>query len=256
MPRPLEFNQISSDAFKSWSRCKRQFYYKHVKRLQWPADIQHFRLGRDVHKLLDYQARGLDCQLLLETAPLDVRQSWQKLMAHPVVSLPVLANEWAFHVPVGCLTDSSDESPLLDWLTGRIDRVARYGDRILVIDWKTGTGVPRQPETDWQTRLYLYALFEVASTASAADLGLNFKGALTPEDMSFLYVEVKADEHTPIREVQLPYSTSKHLATRQVLQSILAEMAVEEDYALPVSGVCPDRYCSYHTICGVKKAKN
>jgi hypothetical protein len=203
MPRPLELTQISSDAFKSWSRCKRQFYYKHVKKLQWPADIQHFRLGRDVHKLLDYQARGLDCALLLENAPMDVRVSWQKLMSHPVAHLPIIANEWAFHVPMDA---DSGNSSIRDWLTGRIDRVARRGDDVLVIDWKTGTGVPRNPEIDWQTRLYLYALLEVAQTASADDLDLNKNGVLQAEQLQFVYVEVKADNHTPVREVVLPYN--------------------------------------------------
>jgi hypothetical protein len=245
MPRPLEFSQISSDAFKSWSRCKRQFYYKHVKKMQWPADIQHFRLGRDVHKLLDYQARGLDCALMLENAPMDVRVSWQKLMNHPVVHLPVIANEWAFHVPMPCADGNTD------WLTGWIDRVTRRGDEILVIDWKTGTGVPRNPEVDWQTRLYLYALVEVAQSKSAEDLGLRIHGPLQPEQVKFLYVEVKADNHTAIREVVLDYNASKHEATRQTLQSIVSQMATEEDYDLPDNNQCPDKFCSYRTICGI-----
>lgn len=276
-PSP-DIHQISSDALKSWSRCKRQFYYKHVKKLQWPSDIQHFSLGKDVHKLLDYQARGLDCTLLLEHAPLNVRISWQKLMAHPVVHLPVVANEWAFHVPVALqaepvsvqsleqssnlsLTQPSEPAiqtsiGRVEWLTGRIDRVSRDGDKILVIDWKTGTGVPRNPEVDWQTRLYMYALVEVASSPSAADLGLQRVGAenapLSPEQVSFLYVEVKADQHTPVRLVPLPYGTAQHLATRQVLQSILSQMAVEEDYALPENRICPDKFCSYRSICGIE----
>jgi RecB family exonuclease len=166
-------------------------------------------------------------------------------MAHRTVHLPVLANEWAFHVPMQL------EGNQTEWLTGRIDRVARDGDRVLVIDWKTGTGVPRNPETDWQTRLYLYALVEVAKTPSADDLGLNFKGPLQPEQMQFVYIEVKADPHTPIREVVLPYSVAKHEATRQVLQSILHQMNVEEEYALPENSNCPDRFCSYRTICGI-----
>ncbi len=253
MPRPLEFTQISSDAFKSWSRCKRQFYYKHVKKLQWPADIQHFRLGRDVHKLLDYQARGLDCTLLLENAPMDVRVSWQKLMSHPVAHLPVIANEWAFHVP---MTFEDGSNANRDWLTGRIDRVARRGDDILVIDWKTGTGVPRNPETDWQTRLYLYALLEVAQTASAHDLDLNGQEPLQAEQLQFVYVEVKADNHTPVREVVLPYNVQKHEATRQTLQTIIAAMAVEEDYDLPDTRQCPDKFCAYRSICGVDATRN
>ena len=139
------------------------------------------------------------------------------------------------------------------WLTGRVDRVAREGDQILVIDWKTGTGVPRNPDVDWQTRLYLYALVEVATSPSAADLGLMTEsGPLRPEQVSFLYVEVKADAHTPVRLVPLPYSTAQHLATRQVLQTILSQMAIEEDYALPDNLQCPDKFCSYRSICGVE----
>lgn len=248
MPRSPEFTQISSDAFKSWSRCKRQFYYKHVKRMQWPADIQHFRLGRDVHKLLDYQARELDCSLLLANAPMDVRISWQKLMNHPIAHLPVIANEWAFHTPMPC---GSGET---DWLTGRIDRVARREDEVLVIDWKTGTGVPRNPETDWQTRLYLYALVEVAKSRSADDLELNYNGPLQPEQVKFVYVEVKPDNHTPVREVVLDYNTAKHEATRQTLSAIVSAMAIEEDYALPDNNQCPDKYCAYRTICGIETA--
>jgi len=264
-----DLHQISSDALKSWSRCKRQFYYKHVKKLQWPADIQHFRLGKDLHKLLDYQSRGLDCNLLLSQAPMDVRISWQKLMAHPVVKLPVVANEWAFHVPVALQPDGGEsytdnleglsKSNLtetqgrVEWLTGRIDRVARDGDKILVIDWKTGTGVPRNPEVDWQTRLYMFALVEVSQSPSAADMELNLAGPLQPEQVSFLYVEVKADQHTPVRLVPLPYSRAQHESTRQILQTILRQMAVEEDYSLPDNNVCPDKFCSYRTICGVDK---
>ena len=238
MASTTEFRPISSDAFKSWSRCRKQFYYKYVRRLSWPSDIQHFRLGRDVHKLLDYQARGLDCTLLLENAPDDVRFSMQKLMAHRTANLPVVANEWGFHIPVGG-----------HWLTGRIDRVSRDGSKILVIDWKTGTGVPRNPHTDWQTILYLYALVETAKTASAADLGLQ---GLKPEDCTFVYVEVKPDETTPIVETVIRYDAEKHAGNGELIAQTVAAMADEEDYCLP--GKCPDRFCMYRAICGIDEA--
>jgi hypothetical protein len=241
--KSYEFTQISSDAFKSWSRCKKQFYYKHIRRLQWPSDIRHFRLGRDVHKLLDYQARRLDCEALLANAPNDVRFSWQKLLKHPIVHLPVLANEWAFHVPVQI------NALQTEWLTGRLDRVARDGDRVLIIDWKTGTGIPRNPENDWQTLLYLYALVEVAPSPSASDLQLNLNGPLKPEQVQFVYVEIKPDQTTPIREVVVPYNTQKHQQTRDLLHKLLLEMSEEEDFPLPDS--CPDRFCAYRTICGI-----
>jgi hypothetical protein len=244
MGRSHEFRQLASDSLKSWSRCKRQFYYKYVRRLQWPADIQHFRLGRDVHKLLDYQARGLDCEVLLRNAPEDVRLSWRKLLAHPIVQLPVIANEWAFHAPI------RHENGETDWLTGRIDRVARDGERVLIIDWKTGTGVPRQAEADWQTLLYTYALVEVADSPSASNLGLCQTGPLQPEQVAFVYVEVKADTSTPIREVTVPYSRTRHAEVGQLLRKTLHAMADEENYDLP--NECPDRFCAYRPICGIE----
>jgi hypothetical protein len=244
MLNETEFSQLSSDAFKSWSRCRKQFYYKHIKRLQWPSDIRHFRLGRDVHKLLDYQARGLDCTLLLANAPNDVRYSWEKLLRHPIIHLPVLANEWAFHVPVQL------ENGQTEWLTGRLDRVARADDRVLVIDWKTGTGIPRNPEQDWQTLLYLYAVVEVAPSASAANLGLNINGPLRPEQVRFVYVEIKPDQTTPIREVVIDYSAEKHEQTRKLLRKTLSDMSTEETFPLPKA--CPDRFCAYRAICGIE----
>jgi hypothetical protein len=243
MPRSLEFTQVSSAAFKSWKNCRRQFYYKHVKGLQWPTDIQHFRLGRDVHKLLDYQARGLDCAVLAEGMSDDVRRSWEKLSEHPIVHLPVLANEWAFHVPVHLPNGRTE------WLTGRLDRVSREGDRLLLIDWKTGTGIPRQPDADWQTMLYLYALVEVAPSPSAADLNLAVDGPLRPEQVEFVYVEVKADENTSVREVRIPYDSQKHRAVGELITTTLINLAAEEEFPLPSE--CPDRFCAYGTICGI-----
>lgn len=259
---PHDLTRIASDALKSWSRCKRQFAYKYVSRLQWPSDARHFSLGRDVHKLLDYQARGLDCEPLLRSTSANVRRSWEKLMTHRTAQWPIVASEWAFHVPI---TLPGLPEKRTEWLTGRIDRIAlepseettreegkagkSKGPRVWIIDWKTGTGIPRQPETDWQTRLYLFALLEVANTPSAADMGLCRNGPLQPEAMGFLYVEVKADMHTPVREVAISYSRERHEDTRRCLEEALLAMSTEETYALPAQ--CPDRFCVYRPICGI-----
>jgi hypothetical protein len=244
MPKPL--NQLSADGLKYWSRCKKQFYYKHVLKLRWPANIQHFSLGRDVHKLLDYQSRGLDCTPLLKNATEAVNRSWQKLLHHPIVQLPILANEWAFHVPV-CLPGGEQE-----WLTGRIDRVAQEAGKVLVIDWKTGTGIPRNPSTDWQTRLYLFAVKEVASATAMGEPGFSHpQKPLQAKDMQFVYVEVKADTHTPIREIRLDYTEAQHEETRDTLIGIFKQMKQPEGYPLPENRVCPDRFCVYHPICGI-----
>lgn len=240
-------SQISSDAFKAWSRCKKQFYYKHILGHRWPTDIQHFKLGQDVHKLLDYQARGLDCTLLLADCADNVRQSWNKLIQHPIVHLPIVANEWAFHVPISLSAQRTE------WLTGRIDRIARdqeHPHKVLLIDWKTGTGIPKNPESDWQTILYRYALVETAQSPSAAHLNLGTPDRpLLPEDVEFVYIEVKADTTTPIRDIRIPYSQSAHQQAGELIAKTLTQMAQEQHFLLPET--CPDRHCAFRPVCGI-----
>ena len=191
----LEKSLVSVNQLKTWGRCRKKFYYDYVQKLRWPTDPSNFRLGTQVHKLMDFQARELSCQDVLRDADTDVLTTWKKLMEHPLAHLPVLANEWAFLVPVETF-----------WLTGRIDRIAQKGDQILIIDWKTGTGIPKNPQEDWQTLVYLYATVETFQ-----DLGLS---NLSPEDVQFVYLQVS----TEIREVVIPYDTLVHQRTHQLLK--------------------------------------
>ena len=220
---------ISPDQLKNWSRCKRKYYYQTILKLNWPSDQRNFKLGQDVHKLMDYLSSDLDCTLLQPAATPDVRRCWEALTTHAIANLPIVASEWAFTVPMG-------EA----WLVGRIDRIARDGDQILIIDWKTGTATPKNPEADWQTRVYSYAV-----TECYAELGLQ---PVSPEQLRFVYVEVKP-QTGQIREVTVPYSREKHEATRALLEETVVAMANETEFVLP--NTCPDRYCGYRSICGI-----
>lgn len=235
--------QLTPARLKSWSRCKKQFYYKTVKELEWPSDPANFSLGQDVHKLLDYQARGLDMDLMLSAAAEDVAHCYRKLADHPVAQLPAVASEWGFFVPIKIDGGAA-------WLSGRIDRIAREqtedGDRIVVIDWKTGTAAPKHPETDWQTLVYLYAMAE-----AYPELGLD---DLAPEQLSMIYLEADGKpDGGEVREIRIDYSTAKHEATRLSIAQTLAAIRTETVYALPER--CPDRFCPYAAICGIEQVE-
>lgn len=243
MPESLSYEavqsaveQVSSDHFKTWSRCRRKYYYQYVKRLQWPTDQSHFRLGKSVHKLLEFQSRGLDCTALLSNADPDIQASWAALIAHPVAHLPIVASEWGFHVPIDGVRRA--------WLTGRVDRIARDGDTFLILDWKTGTGVPKLPEVDWQTVLYLFAVVESAAQLPLAPEAVE---ALRPEVLRFVYVEVKDGQ---VREVPVSYDTAQHHLNRERIVETLTEMQQANEYALPAK--CPDPFCPYRAICGIE----
>jgi RecB family exonuclease len=219
--------QISVNQLKTWSRCRRKYYFDNIKRLRWPVDQSRFTLGKTVHKLFEYQSRQLSFEPLLLHAEPAVRKAWDLLMAHPIPHLPIVASEWAFNVPVGG-----------HWLTGRIDRIAREGDTLLVLDWKTGTSVPQLPEVDWQTVVYLYATVE-----ACAELGVD---PVSPDQVAFVYVEVR----DTVREIRIPYSTQQHAYHRERIESTIAAIQAEKQYPLPER--CPDPFCPYLAICGIQ----
>jgi hypothetical protein len=237
---------LSVDALKKWSRCKKQFYYDVAKKLRWPSDKRNFQLGQDVHKLMDYAAKNLPTDLLEPAMTPAVTTSWKALQAHPLAAAPVLASEWGFSLPF-------ENSTV--WLEGRVDRIAWDTDnqKLLVLDWKTGTSIPKDADNDWQTRVYCYATVLLASTFTASIRNLPdtlsvqlSKEAWKPEAVEFRYVEVR---NGATRVVSVPYNSEKHQQTHMELTKVIRAIRQERRYALPVA--CPDRYCAYRAICGI-----
>ncbi|MBX2859735.1 MAG: PD-(D/E)XK nuclease family protein [Vampirovibrio sp.] len=220
---------MSVNQLKTWQKCRKKYLYDYVHQLHWPTDPSNFRLGRDIHKLLDYQSRGLDCRVLLQDLESDTKSCWETLMASPFPHFPVIANEWGFQLPVSSA-----------YLIGRIDRIARHPDtgEIWIIDWKTGTGVPKFPESDWQTMVYSAAVI-----AAYQDLELP---DLSPKDACFAYVEVKET----VRDIVIPLDTRVYEHFIHQIETTVSEIQSASEYPLPES--CPDHYCPYESICGIR----
>lgn len=225
MPESYSVNQL-----KTWSKCQKKYELDHVRRLMWPSNPKNFRLGKSVHQLLDYESRGLDVQSMLEATDSDIRVAWQVLQQSKWVRLPVIASEWGFSLAFQ-----------QKWIYGRIDRIACEGERIHILDWKTGTGIPLAVEEDWQTVIYLYAVYE-----ARRDLGLS----VAPEALAFTYVQVK---NGGIQEKQIPYSLEFHQRTTRQLAKTFQAIETASVYRLPKT--CPDRFCPYEGICGIRKTE-
>jgi hypothetical protein len=257
-PPPLTLSSVSPNHLQTWGRCQRQFDYQYVQQLRWPTDQRNFALGKNVHKLLDYQARGLDVEPLLQTATSELQHAWQLLMAHPISQAPVVASEWGFQIPVDyaearaepapagitatdeAVPSSAEQPPRHVWLTGRIDRIV-CGDngQIWVLDWKTGTAVPKDPAHHWQTIVYLLAVL-----AAKHDLGLP---DLTAEQLAFVYVGVS----DAVRLVEVSFDASQQAQYEARLQQSLQQLLSATDFVLPSR--CPDAHCPYGTICGINQ---
>lgn len=228
-------------ALTKFERCQAQFGYAVHHRLNWPEQRERFALGTAVHKLLDYDARGLHMPGHWQ-APQDVLTHWQALRRYkPEAHL--LASEWGFNLPFELALPSGEM--VTAWLTGRIDRVIQDPDgSLIVIDWKTGTARPKDAANAMQTRVYLQAL-----VACWQQLGLASTPA--PEHCRFEYVEV--NQEGTLQVTPVPYSLAIHQQNSHALHQLLAQMihaVSHEKFPLPTA--CPDPVCGYRPICGIE----
>jgi ATP-dependent helicase/DNAse subunit B len=231
--------KISREHLKSFSRCQKQYQLKYAEPLAWPSDTRKFALGQRVHKLMEYQSLGFPLAVLLQDTTPEIRSHFQALAAHPVSQWEILASEWGFHVPLP-IHDAEKQAL---FLTGSVDRIARDPQgKVWIIDWKTGTGAPKEPQTDWQTRVYLYAVYQARALLGLPD-------DFAPEDLGFLYVEVRP-QRTPAVELKaLPLNRIWLADIEQLILQTVEAIVKTSDFKLPET--CPDRFCPYRAVCGI-----
>lgn len=217
----------SVEQLKTWHKCQKKYELQYVRQLQWPSNPKNFRLGKGVHQLLDYAARQLPLTPVLDATDQDILHLYQLLQSSRWAQLPIVASEWGFSINFN-----------QHWIYGRIDRVVRDGDQIIILDWKTGTAIPSNPQTDWQTLIYLYAVM-------SAQRALNL--TIAAEQLAFVYVQAKGNT---ITEVRIAYDAAMHQATQDRLLQTLNTLHATRLFALPAE--CPDRYCPYRNICGIE----
>jgi CRISPR/Cas system-associated exonuclease Cas4 (RecB family) len=227
MPDSYAVNQL-----KTWSKCQKKYEFDYVRKLNWPSNPKNFRLGKGVHQLLDYESRNLPIEPILQDTDEDIHQVWSILHRCRWATLPIIVSEWGFSLEV----DGK-------WIYGRIDRIVRDGDTIHILDWKTGTGIPKFPEEDWQTLIYLYAVY-----TAQRDLGISIRS----DQLVFTYVQVRKGQ---VVERQIPYSDAMHQHTAQKLAETFRAIESTGSFRLP-GPTCPDSFCPYRKICGIEKPED
>lgn len=245
---------LSAEQLKSWSRCQKQFQFKSIEKRQWPVDTRHFRLGKYIHKWLEYQAAGLDVTPFLsaEEDP-KLLACWSRLQAHEVTQWPIVASEYPFHMPLEVPT-LEGEPPL--WCHGRIDRIAlrpataTQPETLVLLDWKTGTAVPKNPSSDWQYMLYTLAVEKLLLQENPP-----LRHPITQRRLSetlpicFIYVQVSPQL---ITLHELPWSSDISQRVQMTLQNTLQSLLThyhQNEFNLPP--LCPDAHCAYRAICGI-----
>jgi hypothetical protein len=228
---------LSADSLKTWDTCVQQFEWKVLNHLHWPSDTRNFALGTRIHKLMDYQSRGMDVTPLLTQADAAVQATWALLQQHPAVQWPCVASEWGFEFPV----ETPDHPPV--WMTGRIDRVAWHQNQLWIIDWKTGTAAPRAPEKAWQTGMYALAVWQAWRSLPPGPWQKS-----PPQAVNVTYVAVSPPE---VRQLTVRLGPEEIAYWQTRLQTSLH--AIMHSTSYQPQAPCPDKWCVYQPMCPVTK---
>ncbi|OGI00033.1 MAG: hypothetical protein A2104_03730 [Candidatus Melainabacteria bacterium GWF2_32_7] len=222
----MDKNTFNHDKFNTWEKCKKRYYFKYIKELKWPELGDNYKLGQSIHALIDYYLRGLKVDHLLKTADSEIKTHWESIQNHSIIKNDVIVTEWAFNSRIG---DSKY------WLNGRIDAVFYNKEqaKYIIADWKTGQNIPKNPESDFQSMLYLYAFYR-----GHKDLKLKLK----QEDIVFQYIK------TP--NMDNPSSIS--FSTKKDYEEIFLEKIneIESTKVFYKTDPCPLKtHCQYKKLC-------
>ncbi len=219
-----EFNH---DHFNTWQTCPRRYYFKYIKKLDWSDFSEDYELGKSFHALINYHLNGFETDFLLKTASNELKNCWELIKNHSILDKKLIKTEWGFNSRIANTSN---------WLLGRIDAIfyCQESNKYIIADWKTGKYIPKNIESDFQHKLYLYAFFNCKS-----DLGLDFK----QEDLEFQYVKI--EDKVSINTIK--FSAEKEAEYSENFLSIIKNINENQEF-LP-SPTCPLKQCVYKNLC-------
>jgi CRISPR/Cas system-associated exonuclease Cas4 (RecB family) len=139
-------NNFSPNMLKTYQSCPKKFYYRYVDGVNVPMSATPFEKGKKIHALANYFLQGVNISRI-ETALTDSeREVWKTLLANPFFQKDYFKSEYQLSCKIGEF-----------WVGGRLDAVVTTGDEFYILDYKTGS-IPKNPEYDYQTMVYLLAL--------------------------------------------------------------------------------------------------
>ena len=226
---------IGVSQLKAWDKCRAQFYFKSLRKQRWLADESNFAFGTQVHALMDMKARDVDLTHIIPQLEAPVSQAFSALCRSEFGQADCLKSEYAFRVPLKTREHV--------YLTGRLDALLSHNNKVIIVDWKTGTATPKTPEEAWQTKLYLYAVWQLRDA-----LSLNIQ---SPEALAFAYVESNVKQEK-VRSIEVSFSQEALEAIEASLHETVSAMCAETRFNTPSR--CPDAYCPFSSVCGIQEA--
>lgn len=218
----------SPNMLKTFKSCPLKYKFKYIDRISLPQKASFFEKGKKVHALANYYLKGDDISKFELTLNENEKIAWNNLKSNEFFSYKYVNSEYNLSCKIGDF-----------WIGGRLDAIVKENfneiknqdnqEIYYILDYKTGS-IPKNPEYDYQTMVYLLCL-------SSAPF-------ITPEDkIKFVYIDLKNNQNCIIdftQERKIEY----HNAITEICSNIENAQFPEE---IEHKKMC--EFCEYKKIC-------
>lgn len=207
---------FSPNMLKTFADCPYKYYLKYVKKISIPQPASYFEKGKKIHALANYYLRGDDISKIINGLTDEERLIWNILFQNEFFNKKYVKSEYNLSAKAGDF-----------WIGGRLDALMREGEDYFILDYKTGS-IPRNPETDFQTMVYLIC----------ADKKIKKYNSL-----KFVYIDLKNNMNAIIELTE----ERKEIYTKS-LNEICTKITTLNEYPQK-QDKC--RFCEYQKMCNI-----
>lgn len=214
---------FSPNMLKTFQTCPQKFKFKYIDKISLPQKTSFFEKGKKVHALANYYLQGNDISKLEKALNETEMTAWQNLKNNKFFNKTYVNSEYNLSCKVGA-----------HWIGGRLDalvmeKTPNSPTTYYILDYKTGS-IPKNPEYDYQTMVYL--------------LCLSNAPFVKPQDsLKFVYIDLKNNQNCIIDFTQERQNEYKN-AICEICDKI--EIAKFQD-TTEHSKICD--FCEYKKIC-------
>lgn len=203
---------FSANMLKTYKTCPQKYKFKYVDKFSLPQKFEIFEKGKKIHALAYYYLTNQDISRL-ETALSESELAiWRQLQANELFNKKTYRAEFDLNCRIGKY-----------WVGGRLDAVV-YDEagNYYILDYKTGQ-VPKDPQNDLQTLVYLAAL------------SAHLKGRYN--SLKFVYIDLKNNKN---------HVVDNDLAHPEIIEHICRQIEAEK-FLPQQSDECAN--CEYRHYC-------
>lgn len=254
----------SPNMLKTFKSCPLKYKFKYIDRISLPQKSSFFEKGKKVHALANYYLKGFDISKFEPTLNENEKNAWNSLKNNEFFNKKYVNSEYNLSCKIGDFWIGGRLDAIVKEKSSVITRRAKARRSNLIIkknngiataslsfrlamtklnrikkqneveiyyilDYKTGS-IPKNPEYDYQTMVYLLCL-------SSAPF-------ITPEDkIKFVYIDLKNNQNCIIdftQERKIEY----HNAITEICSNIENAQFPEE---IEHKKMC--EFCEYKKIC-------